>query len=76
MERAYFINLLKAYCRKEHLNTMCPLCIKKLEDFDNNKLDKYIYYKLIAYNGYFFKRFHFHTFNRLSKRRFDDLTKN
>lgn len=55
---------------------MCPLCIKKLEDFDNNKLDKYIYYKLIAYNGYFFKRFHFNTFNRLSKRRFDDLTKN
>lgn len=75
MEKDYFKKLLMIYCKDVHLGNLCNECKKVLEEFDNNTLDLNIYYKIIAYNSYIFKRFHFHTFNRLTKNKIEDLTK-
>ena len=73
MEKKYFTKLLKAYCNKLHLKYLCDDCKKVLIKFENNTLSKDEYNKIIAYSSYFFKRFHYHTFNRLSKALCDDL---
>ena len=74
MEKDYFIKLLMIYCKEVHLESLCNVCQKTLEEFDNNTIDKNVYYKIVSYNSYIFKRFHFHTYNRLSKNRLEDLT--
>lgn len=75
MDKDYFIKLLSIYCKEVHLNSLCCECMKVLEEFDNNTLDINVYYKILSYNSYIFKRFHFHTFNKLCKNRLEDLTK-
>jgi arsenate reductase-like glutaredoxin family protein len=75
MDKDYFIKLLSIYCKEVHLNSLCDECKKVLEEFENNTLDINVYYKILSYNSYIFKRFHFHTFNKLCKKRLEDLTK-
>ena len=68
MEKNYFKKLLMIYCKEVHLGTFCNECLKTLEEYDNNTLDINKYYKILAYNSYIFKKFHFYTFNRLNKK--------
>ena len=75
MEKDYFLRLLKIYCKEHHNSLLCPLCKKVLEDYNNNTLDLNTYYMIIANHSYIYKKFHFHTFIRLTKNRLEDLTK-
>lgn len=76
MNKNYFLRLLRVYCKDVHKECICDECKKFLEKYNDLTIDKSDYYKIIAYSGWIYKRFHFYTFNRISNLKCDDLTKN
>lgn len=76
MSKNYFLRLLKVYCKDVHNMSICDECSLLLEKYNDSTIDSSDYYKIISYSGWIYKRFHFYTFNRISKLKYDDLTKN
>lgn len=76
MNKNYFLRLLRIYCKDVHKENICFECKKLLEKYNTSTIDDTDYYKIVSYSGWIYKRFHFYTFNRISKLKYDDLTKN
>ncbi len=74
MNKNYFINLVKKYCKDNHINFLCFKCRNIINLYLDKKLDKCEYFKIIAYHSFIFRKYHYYTFKRISLIN-DDLTK-